>query len=344
MRRLVLGLLGAVLVAGCGGPVKEAFFSPPYRRGSEIIVPVAGAVNADPYAAGKAAAQALGKRMFAEPRAILVTECFDGEARKKRALAGVCSVFPSAVVFGGATYGSFRQDGCFDRDAISLLGIGGEGISVAAALEQNLGTAGLSAEKDWAEIETRLRAAGARLAAKLSEQAHNRLLILFADAHSPKNAPLVEGVQQVMGKKFPITGGSVNKNQGQTYVYFQGRMFQDSAVAVLLAGDFEVCMAGRQAKDNDAVIATAKAAAAETRKYLKGTPFLALAFDCAGRKGKLNTLEEELQAIQGVVERTLPLFGCYCAGEVGPADTAEKKPDVLSSGVGWHIMFTLLGR
>jgi hypothetical protein len=39
-----------------------------------------------------------------------------------------------------------------------------------------------------------------------------------------------------------------------------------------------------------------------------------------------------------------PLFGCYCAGEVGPLDAAEKDADVLSGGSGWHVMFTVIGR
>ena len=36
---------------------------------------------------------------------------------------------------------------------------------------------------------------------------------------------LVDGLQQVLGKRFPITGGSANKNAGQTFLYFQGKMY-----------------------------------------------------------------------------------------------------------------------
>jgi len=38
------------------------------------------------------------------------------------------------------------------------------------------------------------------------------------------------------------------------------------------------------------------------------------------------------------------LFGCYCAGEVGPLDVSEKPAGVLSGGGGWHVMFTVIGR
>ena len=60
--------------------------------------------------------------------------------------------------------------------------------------------------------------------------------------------------------------------------------------------------------------------------------------------GKLDNVEDELEAMQEVLGKNVPVFGCYCAGEIGPSDLAEKNPEVLSSGVGWHVMFTLLGR
>jgi len=343
MRRWIGLLACVVLAAGCA-KMKDVIESEPLRRGSEIVAATAGVTNPDPYVAGKEAALALQRRFIREPRVVIVAECFEGEAQKAKALKGVCKVFPRAMVFGAATYGGFTQDGCLDRDAVTLLGIGGAGMSATVALERNLGMAELDEEKDAVEIEKRLRAAGERLAAKLPKRAENRLLIVFADAHSPKNAYLVEGVQDVMGKPFPITGGSANKNAGQTFVYYQGRMFADSAIAILIAGDFALSMQGRQAKDNDKVVSTAKDAASETRLRLKGDPIVAIAFDCAGRKGKLKNIEDELRAMQGPIGKTTPLFGCYGAGEIGPPDQSEAKPGVFSVGVGWHLMFTMIGK
>jgi len=340
-----LAAVSLALVVGCATPVKEMMASPPSKTGGEMILRAAAIENEDPYAAGWAAANRLKRQMEGvRPHVVIVAECFEDRARKERALRGVCSVFPRAIVFGGATYGSFTQAGCGVENSIAVLGIGGEGISVSAALERPLGVAGLTLDKDRAEIDQRLRGAGARLAGKLRRTPKDRLLVVIADAHSPKNAPLVEGVQEAVGKDFPITGGAVNKNAGQTFVYFQGRMFEDSAIALMLSGDFKVSLAGRQAKENKKVIATAKEAAAEALKGLKAKPFAALAFDCAGRKGKLDKIEDELAAMQEAIGKDLPLFGCYCAGEIGPADRALKKAGVLSSGVGWHVMFTIVGR
>ena len=71
-----------------------------------------------------------------------------------------------------------------------------------------------------------------------------------------------------------------------------------------------------------------------------------LAFNCGGRRGKLDNVADELAAFQSAVGGELPLFGCYCAGEVGPVDSADptKKPDALSGGSGWHVMVTAIGR
>ncbi len=247
-----------------------------------------------------------------------------------------------AILLGSATYGSFTQSGCTDADSVCLLGIGGPGIGVSAALVTGLGTAKLTFQDSQALIETRLHEAGAKLANLLRRSERDRLLVLLADAHSPKNQSLVEGVQKVLGPKFPITGGCANKNAGQTFVYFAGQAYEDSAVALLLSGDFGIALTGRQAKDNERVIRTAQDAATEAIAESKGQKIVALGFNCAGRRSKLHRMEDELAAIQKATGNDLPLFGCYCAGEMGPVDSPDKKPGVTSGGAGWHLMFTIL--
>ena len=334
-----------VLVAGCVLSPRETMVTPPPSSGGAIVIRVASAENSDPFKAGAAAAKAL-KSQMGKTRAhtIIMSECFEDAGPKSKVLKGVSSVFPRDTIFGASSYGSFAQAGCLPSDSVTLMAIGGDGISVAAVLERKMGILGLTMAKDKEEIAKRLRDAGARQAKKLPRTPNDRLLIMLPDAHSPKNQFLVEGVQTVLGKKFPITGGSANKNAGQTFVYFAGRMYTDSAVALMLSGDFQVALAGRQAKDNDAVIATAKQGAAAAMAAFKGKPAAVLAFNCAGRRGKLKNMDDELAAMQAVLGKELPLFGCYCAGEIGPLDTSEKTPGVLCGGSGWHVMFTVIGR
>ncbi len=338
-------LLFAVLFAGCAS--QDVVVSKPAVSGGAIVLRTVAVEGEEgkPFAAGRQAAAVLLEAMGGTPpKAVIMTECMEGAAMKKKALAGVASVLGKSVIAGGSTYGTYTQQGVLDIDAVSLLGIGGDGIGAAVALQKDMGAAGLSLETDEARLRQALSAGGASLARKLSETGKGRLMIVIADAHSPKNAFLVEGIQEVLGGAFPITGGSVNKNDGQTFVYYRGKMYTDSAVGIMLSGDFTVALAGRKAKTNEKVVATAREASAAALYKLKGKPTAMLAFDCAGRMGKLKNFDDELKAIQQSVGGGIPLYGCYCAGEIGPPDVSERAAGVLSAGRGWHIMVTLIGR
>ncbi len=316
----------------------------PAVKGGAIVIRTGAAEDEDPTKAGRAAAEALKKALGKiRPHVVIMTECYDDKALKEKAFAGVASVFPSRLIIGAANYGSFTQAGTLDMDSVSLMAIAGDGITVKTALIRNMGAAGLSLETEKDKLAGKLRTAGAALAKKLPKADDSRMMIVLADAHSPKNAFFIEGLHATLGKDFPIVGGSVCKNAGQSWLYYRGKMHSDSAVGLMLCGDFKVTLAGRQAKSNDAVIATAKEGAAQAKKALGGKPIALLAFNCAGRLGKLDDPVDELNAIKASVGKDIPIYGNYFAGEFGPADTAEKT-DALSSGCGWHVMFALLGR
>ncbi|MFA6564988.1 MAG: FIST N-terminal domain-containing protein [Verrucomicrobiia bacterium] len=309
-----------------------------------LVFKTAAASGENAAEAGKKAATEL-KAAFGgtAPKAVLVMDSFEDVAAKKAMLDGVASVLPKEILFGGASYGGFTQRGSVNDDGVVLLGIGGDGIGVEAALAEKMGAAGLTMEKDLEKLTATLNRAGEQLAKQLPLD-RGALMLLISDAHSPKNQLLLDGVQKVAGKKLPITGGSVNKNAGQNWVYFRGAAHTDSAIALLLTGSFKVTQTGRQAKTNEAVIETAREGSASVLKSAPAKPFAVLAFNCGGRKGKLKRLEDELEAIQTSLGKELPLFGTYCAGEYGPADISESKGDCTPCGRGWHVMFTVLTR
>ena len=299
--------------------------------------------NEDPAAAGKAAAEALQKAMGDTAiKAVVMSECFEDREAKAKLLEGVCQVLPKEKIVGAATYGSFSQAGCTDFDAVCLLGIGGKGVKASSQIVKNMGTSKLTFEKDQDLIRERLHAAGEKLVGKLERHDDDRLLILLADAHSPKVQYLVEGAQKGVGKDFPITGGCANKNAGQTFVYFRGQMVDDAAVALMLSGNFRVALSGRMANEEQAVIQTAAEGAAEVVERIESPPAVVLSFNCAGRRSKLKEYEDELTAMQDVLGKETPLFGCYCAGEIGPLDEPGVPKDVVSGGSGWHVMFTAI--
>jgi len=363
---MMSGVVAAWVLAGCGpaagpgaGASADASKAAPAKAAAQVkdiqcadgsrqvVFRMASSALEDPAAAGKAAAEAV-KAQLGElsVKAVLISECYEGQDRKAKALEGVCAVFSPVLVHGGSTYGSFLRGGVAGGESIAVLAIAGKDVDVKVACNEKMNTAGLTLEQNKDELDKRLTAAGAELAKSLPKTDRSRLLIVVADAHSPKNGPLVAGIQSVMGKGFAITGGCVNKNAGQSAVYYQGKTLTDAAIALMLSGEFKVALAGRQAKENDLVIKTAREGSAQAIASLaaqQARPAVLLAFDCAGRKGRLKNVGDELAAMQESCGRQLPIFGTYNAGEIGPADIAEKTPGVLSYGMGWHVMFTAIG-
>lgn len=336
-------LLFAAMLVGCVSTNKHVLKTAPATRGGDVVFRSSVATDEDPFAAGQVAAEALKKSLNGvEPHAIVLSECFEELAQKKKVISGVASVFSKDIIFGVASYGVYAQTGAYDTDAVALLGIGGSGISVAAALSEKMGASTLSLETQEAELIAALNEGGAAVARQLPNLEKGTMMLLWGDAHSPKNLYLIDGVQHVAGKNLPITGGSANKNKGQTYIYYRGNAYTDSACGLLLTGSFRVGQTGLQAKSNDKVIETAKIGSATAQQKIKGTPFVVVAYDCAGRMGKLDRLEDELMAIQSSVGKAVPLFGSFGAGEFGPADNADAS-DETCTGRGWHVMFSVLG-
>ena len=347
MNKLMLCLTAAsaAILTGCMTADKSALTTAPAKSGGAIIMKTAMVEEEGAFEAGVAAATKLKASLGnVTPHAILMVDCFDSKTLKNMAIAGVATVFPKELIFGGAVYGMYTQEGALNSDGVSLLALAGDGLQVQTALTENMGAAGLSLETQQEAVVSALNAGGADLASKISEADKADFMIVMADAHSPKNQYLIDGIQKVAGKKVPITGGSINKNDGLTWVYYRGALYKDAAIALALKGDFKVAQSGRQAKSNDAVISTAKEGSATAVKALNAKPFALIAYDCAGRMGKVDNLDDELNAIKGNIDASVPIFGCYCAGEFGPADSTLEASDGTSTGRGWHVMFSVLGK
>ena len=70
--------------------------------------------------------------------------------------------------------------------------------------------------------------------------------------------------------------------------------------------------------DNDQVIATAREAAAKSLAASAGKPQAVLAFNCAGRRGKLKRPADELEAIQAALGKD-----CPCSAATAPAKSGR---------------------
>jgi len=294
-----------------------------------------------PFQAGQLAGQKLLDAMGGTKlELVLFAESFEGKQSKEKLLEGLCSVLPKEKLFGISTYGSFMRDSVGDGDRVTLLGIGGD-LTVQSALQTELGVAELTMDTAEEEIKTKLLHAGRLLGAKNTVAVKERFDILLADAHSPKNGFLVRGIQEALGKEALILGGSANKNPEQNHVYYRGTRYEDAAILLTLTGSFQVAMAGRFANQAETIVKTAEEATTTAVEDVKGTPIGMIAFSCAGRKSKLDELDDELNAIQKqFVER--PIFGCFCAGEVGPGDPAVETTDAKCCGSGWYLMLAIM--
>ena len=129
----------------------------------------------DPAAAGKG-----GRRSAAEGHAwrssegVIVSECFEDRSTKRNCCrASAASSTGTLSLVEPPTVPS-RKRGCTDFDSVCLLGIGGDGIGVSAALVTELGTAKLSFDEHEAEIKRRLHAAGNALSEKLRRPDHDQ--------------------------------------------------------------------------------------------------------------------------------------------------------------------------
>ncbi len=341
-RLMKSGLAAGLLAAGCA--TRQAAVVPTPKPDGAVVAATAlaradAAAGVDAYGAGRRAAEELKARLGAvEPHVVVLAECFVGKADKARALKGVTSVFGKARVVGFSCYGVYTCEGVADRQAVGLLALGGDGLAVRTALVPDQRSLGLTLERDEAALKAALGAAGRALAQGVPANAGTRLLVVLADTHSPKNQLLLDGVQAVAGEALPVTGGSANKNAGQNWVYYGGRLYTDAAVALALDGAFSVVQGGAQAQDNQAVLDSARTVAAGLRQRARGAPLLVTAFDCAGRKGKLEAIEQEQKAVLEGLGPAGELFGVWCAGEIGCSADSPAKP----VGRGWHLMGTLL--
>jgi hypothetical protein len=90
----------------------------------------------------------------------------------------------------------------------------------------------------------------------------------------------------------------------------------------------------------ESVIEGSKVAANQAKEILEGVkPSFLIVFDCIGRKLVLNKrVQEEIDAIQKVLGKDVPMIGFFTYGEIGPIDKREEK---LKS-TRWHNQTTII--
>jgi len=292
---------------------------------AEAQIKVSTALTSDKnaFVAGETAAKKIKEQLGnTKPATVIMAECFSEKAQKEEALKGVISILGKEVVVSMAVYGIYTETGAKDRNAVGLLAFTGEGVTARQALSEPI-------QGDFTNVAK-------RLAQKLPVKDDAKLMLVLADCHSPRNQYFLDGLQSVYGTTLPMAGGSANKNAGFNWIGQAGDLKTDVGLILALNGSFKVIQTGDQARDNDAVLKTAEETATALREGAKASLKGAFFFDCAGRKGKLESIEEEQEAIAKGLGKGVPFFGIWCAGEIGVAKDSQGVP----VGRGWHIMGT----
>jgi len=296
------------------------------------VAMMAGAVHAEALLVGNGHSelqdpQKAGAEAAARAKASLGTEAakvvlvFDSVGKgipgKEQMLAGVASVFDASIVYGCSAYAPITQDS--NTGTVGVLALGGDIQAIPA----------------MADLEGGHEACGQKIGEALKKagipEKSGKVALLFGACHVPANDKLVSGVRSVLGEKFPVAGGAAKGD----LLYYQGKVFPDHNLGLLLAGNFKCGFAAKNAPGDqkDRVIAVAGEAAAQALGGAKDAAALVLAFDCGGRRGQMGgAVDQELALIKGAIGKA-PLFGFYGSGETGPKDN-----DSPARGVGFHII------
>jgi len=287
---------------------------------ADIVAGSGLSTEADPVAAGKAAAGQASKALGGKPAKLVLVFGNYPQAAQAKVLDGVTSVFAKEVVHGCSAASPITAQGNPKGRSVGVYALAGD-IEVAAAVSPKIGGKHLEA--------------GQALAKALPKMAKAKVMLLFGNCHVPRNKPLTKGVQSVLGTELPIVGGS--SGGPSTDSYFKGEVRGDVVVGILLGGDFKVGVCALPGRGNDEVIRTAVAAACSAAGKLPGKPSTGFLFECAGRRGTVKRLGDELAAIQGVLGKEFPVIGFYGTGEIGPIKG-------VSTGVGYHVVCCLIGQ
>jgi hypothetical protein len=184
----------------------------------------------DSAAAGRAAAEAALASLTGDPEPALVLVYASMAYDLPVLLAAIRAVTGNAPLVGASASGQF-SDGTLipPGNGVSVLVIAG------SAYRFGVGSvSGLRADSAKAGEEL----ARAAMAAAGSRERYSALLVL-ADGLTGDLQGLLNGIYQVVGATVPVVGGAAAADRmlDKTYVFHDGQVVSDSAVAVWIGGD-----------------------------------------------------------------------------------------------------------
>lgn len=299
---------------------------------------------ADPLAAASAAAGDAVKQFRAAgvtPVAAVFLERLAGVtaadgARIGAAVKKVVGV-PTFGHGGVGTYGLTWQAGKLGDGGLAVLLLGGQGLDVKGYAVGGRIEYDDSDDPAKAAKVRQLREAAAQRGDALGRQvpslARPGLVLVLGALHNDWHVPFMTALHKRLPAGVPVVGGV---GKWDDYVYLDGREMTDAGgkptqvgqLAVVVQGNLRLAVCPVTARDKykpAVVLEEGLDACRDVRKRLGGAAGtrpgseLVLAFSCVTRldDAKLPGPAAELANIGGVFGPAVPVFGCFCGGEVG---------------------------
>ncbi len=147
---------------------------------------------------------------------------------QKELLAGARLEAKDIPIVGGTAAGEITS-WISKYDAVNVMAIASDQISFHIGCGQKVSSDSFAAGKEAAESV--VAANGGR---------KPDLFVMLPDGMTGNGAAIVEGAQSVLGKNFPIIGGSTGDDYlfQKTFEYCNGRLMSDAVVGIGMSGDF----------------------------------------------------------------------------------------------------------
>ncbi|MFH1655880.1 MAG: FIST N-terminal domain-containing protein [Candidatus Omnitrophota bacterium] len=144
-------------------------------------------------------------------------------------LSGIQQIMPEAKIIGCSSFGVIVSEG-IDKYGVAVLAIKSDNIKFSLGCSNNLN-------------EKNARLAGQELATTALSglpSGQRDIFMMFSDGLINNSSELTRGVQDILGKSFPLIGAAASDDFkfAKTYQYCQNNVFTNSATGVLLGGVF----------------------------------------------------------------------------------------------------------
>lgn len=229
--------------------------------------------NPDSLKAGQEACQKAIDEMGGKPDLIIV---FSSVALdQKKMLQGVNSVAGDAVIVGCSDSGEITTEGPV-KEHVAVMAVSSDQIEFTAGVGKGVGVDSHKAGKQVAE-EVVKKAKG-----KIS------MFVMLPDGTTGNGAAIIRGTQEVLGKHFPIMGGSAGDDFKfeKTYQYFQDQVLHDAVVGLGLSGKFSWGVGVRHGWEPIGLPMKVTKSEGAVLKELNGKPALKIYEDYFGKRAE----------------------------------------------------------